>query len=123
MDDLSLPSAILDRPHGATGEFQADARRPDPCDGHAAEVARGRERVSARCHPERSEGPFAMSIKGPPRLTNEVQHQVKVLRWANIMTTLPWKSAARLPAFAKPANRSAKSRQLWIARHRASVAS
>src|SRR5260370_33986935 len=75
-----------------------------------------------RCHPERSERSLGRR-KGPPRLTNEVQHQTKVLLWANFMTTSPSTSAARWPSFAKPANRSAKSRQLWIARHRASLVS
>jgi hypothetical protein len=33
------------------------------------------------------------------------------------------RSGARLPSFTKPAIRSSRSRQLWIARHRASLAS
>src|SRR3977135_832080 len=76
-------------------------------------------RSSECCHPECSEGPFAMPIKVPPEFTNEVQHQLKVLQWANTMVTSRSKSGARLPSFTKPANRSARSRQLWIARHRA----
>src|SRR5260370_5575778 len=62
-------------------------------------------------------------LKGPPEFTNEVQHQLKVLQWANTMVTSRSKSGARLPSFTKPANRSARSRQLWIARHRACLAS
>src|SRR5882724_327965 len=62
-------------------------------------------------------------VYGPPRLTNEVQHQVKVLRWENIMITSRLKTGARLPAFMKAGNRFGKSRQLWIARHRQCLAS
>jgi hypothetical protein len=64
-----------------------------------------------------------MTDKDPPEFTNEVQHQLMVLRWAPVTTSSAWKTTARLPNFTKPATQSAKSRQLWIARHRASLES
>jgi hypothetical protein len=61
--------------------------------------------------------------QGGPEFRNEVQHQLRVLRWANDTASSAWKSAARLPSYSRPAIQSAKSRQLWIARHRASLGS
>jgi hypothetical protein len=55
-----------------------------------------------------------------PEFTNEVQHQLKVLSWEQVTVTSLLKSGVRLPAFMKAGNRFGKSRQLWIARHRAS---
>ena len=50
---------------------------------------------------------------------NEVQHLLEeVLPWDGATASFHWTTAARLPAFKKPGNRSGKSRQLWIARHR-----
>jgi hypothetical protein len=43
------------------------------------------------------------------------------LQWANDTANSAWKSAARLPSYSRPAIRSARSRQLWIARQRASL--
>jgi len=60
---------------------------------------------------------------GPPGFTNEVQHQMKVLPWVDITASSASRSDARLPIFIKMGNRSAKSLQLWIARHRQSLAS
>jgi hypothetical protein len=34
------------------------------------------------------------------------------------MDSFHWNNVARLPGIAKPGKQSAKSRQLWIARHR-----
>src|SRR5207245_11364985 len=54
-----------------------------------------------------------------PKFTNEVQHFLyKVLRWDKNMNSFRWNNVARLPGIAKPGKQSAKSRQLWIARHR-----
>jgi len=39
------------------------------------------------------------------------------------MSTSRWRSAAKSPSFVPPGNRSGESRQLWIARHRPSLAS
>jgi hypothetical protein len=56
---------------------------------------------------------------GFPKFTNEVQHFLdKVLRWDDAMNSFRLKSAARFADLAKPGKQSAKSRQLWIARHR-----
>ena len=59
------------------------------------------------------------SEPGFPKFTNEVQHFVyKVLRWDNAMDSFRLKSAVSFPDLAKLGKQSAKSRQLWIARHR-----
>ena len=56
--------------------------------------------------------------------TNEVQHLLQgVLQCEGHIGTSAWRNAASLPSAAQPGNRSGKSRQLWIARHRASLAS
>jgi hypothetical protein len=56
---------------------------------------------------------------GCPKFTNQVQHFLdKVLQWDSSMNNFRWKSAARFPDLAMPGKQSAKSRQLWIARHR-----
>src|SRR5207253_2843215 len=56
---------------------------------------------------------------GFPKFTNEVQHFLyKVLRWDKNMNSFRWNNVARLPGIAKPGKQCAKSRQLWIARHR-----
>src|SRR5436309_8685595 len=58
-------------------------------------------------------------MSGFPKFTNEVQHFLyKVLRWDKNMNSFRWNNVARLPGIAKPGKQSAKSRQLWIARHR-----
>ena len=59
-----------------------------------------------------------MRFAGSPEFTNEVQHHAKVLPWRELQPASILKTDARLPGFMKPATRSAKSRQLWIARHR-----
>jgi hypothetical protein len=52
-----------------------------------------------------------------------MQHPVLgVLQWDDAFDTSTWNNAVRLPDAAKPGNRSGKSRQLWIARHRAWLA-
>ncbi len=56
---------------------------------------------------------------GPPKFTNEVQHFVKVLPWDRLIRTSPLKNGVRWPTYVPRATPSAKSRQLWIARHRA----
>ena len=60
---------------------------------------------------------------GSPEFTNEVQHLSKVLQWESNMSTCHWKTGAGLPVFMKTGNPSAKSLQLWIARHRRFLAS
>ena len=60
---------------------------------------------------------------GSPEFTNEVQHLSKVLQWESNMNTCHWMNGAGLPVFMKTGNPSAKSRQLWIARHRRFLAS
>jgi hypothetical protein len=53
-----------------------------------------------------------------PEFSNEVQHQIRVLRWTDDMPSYRWKTAVRLPHFTPRGARSGKSHQLWIARHR-----
>jgi hypothetical protein len=56
---------------------------------------------------------------GFPKFTNEVQHLLyEVLQWDTDMDSSRWMSDVRLPVFKERGNRSGKSRQLWIARHR-----
>jgi len=56
---------------------------------------------------------------GCPKFTNEVQHLLdKVLQWDKSINSFRLKSAVRFADLAKPGKQSAKSRQLWIARHR-----
>ena len=54
--------------------------------------------------------------RDPSEFTNEVQHLTQVLP-CRPTTSFRLRSDVRLPGFAKPGNRSAKSLQLWIARH------
>src|SRR5260370_33496985 len=57
---------------------------------------------------------------GSPKFTNEVQHLLRrVLRWDASTDSCHWRTAARLPDFKPKGDRPGKSRQLWIARHRA----
>ena len=58
-----------------------------------------------------------------PRLTNEVQHLVRVLPWEIDIVTSPLKSGVRLPDYRPRAVRSGRSLQVWIARHRRSLGS
>ena len=60
---------------------------------------------------------------GFPRLTNEVQHLVRVLPWEIDIVTSPLKSGVRLPDYRPRAVRSGRSLQVWIARHRRSLGS
>ena len=55
---------------------------------------------------------------GCPKLTNEVQHLVKVLSWEKDMDMSPLKRGVKLPDYKPRDTRSAKLRQVWIARHR-----
>ena len=56
---------------------------------------------------------------GFPKFTDEVQHSLyKVLQWDERMNTFRLKNGVRYPGLAKPGKQCAKSRQLWIARHR-----
>src|ERR1044071_5675644 len=56
-----------------------------------------------------------------PKFTDQVQHFFsKVLRWDDSMNNFRLKTAVEFPVLAKPGKQSAKSRQLWIARHRLS---
>ena len=55
---------------------------------------------------------------GSPKFTNEVQHLVKVLPWDATRHNSPLKTAVKWPAYTPRDTRSAKLRQLWIARHR-----
>ena len=58
-------------------------------------------------------------IPGYPKFTDQVQHFFsKVLRWDDSMNNFRLKTAVEFPVLAKPGKQSAKSRQLWIARHR-----
>src|SRR4029077_6866185 len=60
-------------------------------------------------------------IAGFAELTNEVQHLYKpVLLWETNTNISPWKTGVRLPVCGQTGNRSGKSLQLWIARHRQS---
>ena len=52
-----------------------------------------------------------------PKLTNEVQHLVKVLAWENIIGMSPLKNGVKWPVYEPRDRQSAKSRQVWIARH------
>ena len=52
-----------------------------------------------------------------PKLTNEVQHFVKVLAWENIMNMSPLKNGVKWPVYVPRDRQSAKSQQVWIARH------
>jgi hypothetical protein len=64
-----------------------------------------------------------VAVHGSPEFTNEVQHPHEVLPWETGTDSSILRSGARLPGFAKPGNRSGRSLQLWIARHRASLGS
>ena len=50
------------------------------------------------------------------KLTNEVQHLVKVLSWERVMDMSPLKRDVKWPDYKPRDTRSAKSRQIWIAR-------
>src|SRR5690606_26436642 len=69
--------------------------------------------------------PLGFLKTGFPEFTNEVQHFFKgVLLWGAGSTAISRsRNAARLPGVARPVSRSGKSRQLWIARHRALLGS
>ena len=62
-------------------------------------------------------GGCAFRRDGFSKLTNEVQHLVKVLSWERVMDMSPLKRGVRLPDYKPRDTRSAKSRQVWIARH------
>ena len=53
-----------------------------------------------------------------PKFTNEVQHLVKVLPWETNINNSPLKNDVKLPDYVPRDTHSAKSRQVWIARHR-----
>ena len=60
---------------------------------------------------------------GSPEFTNEVQHFPEgVLRWDSGTTSFHWINDARLPDFEPTGARSGRLLQLWIARHRQSLA-
>ena len=78
-------------------------------------------RTSSIRHTRESGYPGGVVEKKPgfPRFTNQVQHFFcKVLQWDDSMNNFRLKNAVEFPDFAKPGKQSAKSRQLWIARHR-----
>ena len=54
----------------------------------------------------------------PAKLTNEVQHLVKVLTWEKDIGISPLKNDVKWPVYTVRDTQSAKSRQVWIARHR-----
>ncbi len=56
--------------------------------------------------------------KPTSKFTNEVQHLVRVLSWESIMDMSPLKSDVKLPVYKPRVDRSGKSLQVWIARHR-----
>ena len=58
-------------------------------------------------------------IAGFAKVSNEVQHPDKVLAWDKGIISLRLRSGVELPSFMKLGNRTGKSRQVWIARHRA----
>src|SRR5215813_747864 len=63
--------------------------------------------------------PGKSKTSGYPKFTDQVQHFLcKVLQWDRSMNSFHWNNVAPLPGIAKPGKQSAKSRQLWIARHR-----
>src|SRR5882724_3092774 len=83
---------------------------------------------------KREPSPFAKCLRrrrlrhptkktGSPELSNEVQHQIKVLPWNENTTSFRWKTAVRLPRFVARGVRFGKSLQVWIARHRPSLVS
>src|SRR5437868_13423241 len=86
-------------------------------------------RPSPTCHARESGHPTFEGVwdfkneVGFPEFSNEVQHQIRVLRWEQNMISSRWKNAVKLPAYTPMDVRSGKSLQLWIARHRASLAS
>ena len=53
---------------------------------------------------------------GFSKLTNEVQHLVKVLSWERVMDMSPLKSDVKWPDYKPRDTQSAKLRQIWIAR-------
>ena len=58
------------------------------------------------------------ATSGYSKFTNEVQHLVRVLSWESIMDMSPLKSDVKLPVYKPRVDRSGKSLQVWIARHR-----
>ena len=54
---------------------------------------------------------------GFAKFTNEVQHSVRVLPWERIINRVPLKNDVRFPDYRPRDTQSAKSRQVWIARH------
>src|SRR3954453_13691856 len=62
-------------------------------------------------------------VLGSREFANEVQHQLTVLPWDASTTSSRSTTGAPLPAFTPKAARSARSLQIWIARHRRSLAS
>ena len=60
---------------------------------------------------------------GGLKFTNEVQHPEKVLPWDDDTNRSPLKSGVRFPVYERPAPRSGKLMQVWIARHRRSLES
>ena len=62
-------------------------------------------------------GGWGLGLSGFPKLTNEVQHLVKVLAWENIIGTSPLKNGVKWPVYDPRDRQSAKSQQVWIARH------
>ena len=51
------------------------------------------------------------------KFTNEVQHLVKVLSWEELIDMSVSSRGVRLPDYMPRDYRSAKSQQVWIARH------
>ena len=74
---------------------------------------------------ETSAGWARLSLRpgGVVRLTNEVQHLVKVLPCEERITNSPLKSGVKWPDYKARDTASAKSRQVWIARHLPSLGS
>ena len=88
----------------------------EPCAGkpHARFGGRGRRKPFPDPYQANS-----ANKPGFPKFTDQVQHSLyKVLQWDDAMNSFRLKSAVRFPDLSKPGKQSAKSRQLWIARHR-----
>src|SRR5262245_45220636 len=96
------------------------SRPPDVSPGGGSGSERQRVVIPAKlalASPSRNPGNWIKP--GFPKFTDQVQHFLyKVLRWDRSMNSFHWNNVVPLPGIAKPGKQSAKSRQLWIARHR-----
>src|SRR5262245_8541501 len=95
------------------GERKPLGRRPAQAGTHNPHTMLFSSAVPQRC----------AAAYGSPEFTNEVQHLLReVLPWGASTSSCHWTTDARLPGFKPMDKRSSKSLQLWIARHRPSLA-